>query len=176
MRISSASVFTAAITLAAISGCAVPDPDRNYTVQDNDAKVVLRSIGMPMNVDFSISSKFDACQGFERVGLVRDEGRGVLLPWVANLSSRLNRVPGELRAQVPGDSLIQVKGMGVWDAGRCGPVAASFPTQKGDTYLVEFVWTDTASCSLRVSDITVPTQPQPLAAKYRLCPRKMVGG
>jgi hypothetical protein len=170
-----ALALAAAITLAAITGCAVPDPDRLYTAQDNDAKVVLRSIGMPMNVDFSISSKSDACQGFERVGLVRDEGRGVLLPWIANLSSRLNRVPGELRAQVPGDSLIQVKGLGVWDAGRCGPVAASFPTQKSDTYLVEFVWTGTASCSLRASDITVPTQTKPVAARYRLCPRTMVG-
>lgn len=71
MRISAFSLLATVITLAMISGCAVADPDRHYTAQPDDAKVIFRSVNMPMNVDFSVSSNAAACKGFERVGLDR---------------------------------------------------------------------------------------------------------
>jgi hypothetical protein len=175
IQTSAAPFLTTAIALATISGCAVSDPDRHYKPQADDAKVIFRSVNMPMSVDFSVSSNTAVCKGFERVGLVRDEGRGVLLPWIVNLTGKFNKVPGQLQAPVPGDSLIQVKGFGSWEGGSCGPVAASFSTQKGDAYLVEFVWVGTSSCSLRVSDVTVPGDAKPVVVSYRLCPRAMLG-
>jgi hypothetical protein len=175
MRISATFLAATVMALAAISGCAVSDPDRRYAEQPTDAKIIFRSINMPMNVDFSVSSSTAGCKGFERVGLVRDEGKGVLLPWIVKLTGKFNKIPGELQAAVPGDVRMQVKGFGSWDAGKCGPVAATFPTRAGDTYLVEFVWSGISACSMRVSDVTVPSQAKAVGASYQSCPRAMFG-
>jgi hypothetical protein len=61
------------------------------TANSTDPNVVFRSKGMPMAVMYSVSSSPQACQGFERVGRVFDSGRGVLLPWIANLSEKANK-------------------------------------------------------------------------------------
>jgi hypothetical protein len=170
-----AFAFAAATVMAAgLSGCvAVPDPDRHYIAQDNDAKLILRSnsINLPMRVRFSVSSNAAACKGFEQIGFVGDDGKAVLSPWVyKQVVSRNGPPPVELQAGVPGDGVIQVKGFGAWGFGSsCGPIAATFPAKKGDTYLVEFVWNGTTSCSMRVNDVTVPTETRSVAASYRYC-------
>jgi hypothetical protein len=154
-------------------GCAAPDPQRTYVGKSNDAKLIVRSANMPMNVAFSVSSSTKSCEGFERIGTVRDSGRGVLLPWIANLTERASRVPVEQQAAIPAEQVIQVKGYGHWmdsgGNGRCGPLVAKFSVDPGTTYLVEFVWAGTSACSMRVSDISVATEVRPVPFERGFC-------
>jgi hypothetical protein len=138
----------------------------------DDAKVVFRSKGMPMPVMYWTSDSVAQCEGFQPVGRIFYSGRDVLLPWIAKLTESVNKgVMGtevsrerRLKPGVP----IQVKGlMGASsDDGlpnprysRCGPLVTAFTPQKARTYLVEFVFNGTRSCSQSVSDITDAAQP-----------------
>ena len=167
---------TAGITACfLITACASIDPPRNYVAQSNDAKLTFRSVNMPMEAGFSVSSSPKPCEGFERVGLVRDGGRQVLLPWIANLSDRLNRIPTSLEARAPSGKELQVKGLGSWFNGAsrssCGPLAAKFVPIESGSYLVEFVWSGTSACSMRVSNVTIPDKPELVPTQRLACSR-----
>src|SRR5690349_4994971 len=58
----------------------------------DDAKVVFKSSGMPMVMMYWMSAAPRACEGFEPVGRVFDSGRGILLPGIAHLTERVNKV------------------------------------------------------------------------------------
>lgn len=167
------STLFALVTL--LSACAMPDPPRNYTAQANDARLVLKSINMPMNVDYSVSSSTARCDGFEKVGTVRDSGRGTLLPGIAKMTNVFNKTPTQLDAKVPVDKPVQVKGYGNWfdgaSKGACGPLVAKFSVDPSASYLVEFVWSGTVACTLRVSDVSDPAAVKPVPAQMDSCPK-----
>jgi hypothetical protein len=133
---------------------------------------------MPMAVMYSVSSSPQACQGFEHVGRVFDSGRGVLLPWIANLSEKANKRIGRTEVSrvrtVSANVPIQVKGYSAWaDSSAnalqtttweqsCGPLVTTFTPEASKTYLVKFVFSGTSSCRQQVSDITNPQQPVPV--------------
>jgi hypothetical protein len=110
------------------------------------------------------------------VGLVRDGNKAEipdkdkLLPWILRAGEKLVKfedrimwIPVERDAAVAGDSRVLIKGTGWWTDGRsqglCSPSTATFRVAKANTYLVEIVWKDPASCSMRISDISVTAQP-----------------
>jgi hypothetical protein len=170
---------TIAIVLAAtiMAGCAT-QPARTYVAKKDDPKLILKSTGMPMNVEYSISSSDVACENFENVGTVHDSGRDVLLPWIANLTEKLNRVPLQLESAVSANKQVQVKGYGKWydstSSGTCGPIVTLFTPSESRTYLVEFVWEGTVRCSSRVSDITNPSDKKAVPVEFKHCPRSFM--
>jgi hypothetical protein len=178
----SARRLTLCFTGALLLGCTTvpPDPPRNYVGKSNDAILVVRSTDMPMGVEFSVSASAKACDGFESIGVVRDSGRGVLLPWIARLTDRLSSAPVERRASIPAGQVVQVKGYGSWrdsaGSGYCGPLVAKFPVVSGSTYLVEFVWKGTSACSIRVADTSVAGDVRPVPFERGVCPRPSVFG
>jgi hypothetical protein len=169
----------AIVLLAALGGCATPEPPKNFGANPGDPRLILKSTNMPMNVDYSISAGEKPCDDFEKVGTVRDSGRGVLLPWIANMSETFNKTPTKLETTIPGGKDIQVKAYGNWfdstSKGFCGPIVTKFPANASRTYLVEFVWAGTSACSVRVSDITDPTSAKSVAATAHDCPRPLFG-
>ncbi len=155
----------------ALAGCAM-EPRRNYIAQTGDAELQLRSVGMPMNVVYSISTSEVACEGFENTGAVRDSGEKVLLPWIVKMSSALNRVPTTLDTWAPANTTIQVKGYSSWQGnmGRssCGPVTKKFTTRAGGKYKVEFLWEGVRRCSMQVSDLSTDP-PAPIDSETLDC-------
>lgn len=160
-----------------LAGCAMPDPLRSYEPKATDAELVLVSVGMPTNVRYSISTSDARCDGFETVGEVRDSGRGAVMPWIANLTDKLNRTPTELRAMVPTGGPVQVKGYGHWfdgaSKGWCGPLVAKFSTQPLGKYRVEFAWSGTQACSLRVFDVGDAAVVKPVPVPITSCSKPM---
>lgn len=160
--------------VSVLAGCAI-EPRRNYTPQPKDATLHLRSTGMPMSAGFSISSASTACEGFEFAGSVRDGGEGVLLPWIAALSNKLNGVPTVREAAVPTDAPVQVKGFSSWQdqysRGSCGPVTKRFTPAADGVYRVEFVWAGMRKCGLRIVDISRPDEPREVLGESLICPR-----
>jgi tetratricopeptide (TPR) repeat protein len=155
----------------------------------DDAKVVFRSKGMPMPVMYWTSDSVTQCDGFQPVGRIFDSGRDVLLPWIAKMTESLNK--GVMRTEVsrerrlkPGVP-VQVKGLmgapmddGLPDPrySRCGPLVTAFTPGKARTYLVEFLFNGTQSCSQRVSDITDAAQPAVVDTYPLQCSPSMPGG
>ncbi|NML32841.1 tetratricopeptide repeat protein [Paraburkholderia antibiotica] len=151
----------------------VPAADRESALSSNadDAKLIFRSKGMPMGVMYWTSESATQCAGFQPVGKVFDSGRDVLLPWIARMTESFNK--GIDRTEVSREQIlkpgtpIQVKGLtgastpdGSPDTRYpyCGPLVTTFTPEKARTYLVEFVFNGTQSCSQRVSDITNPAK------------------
>ena len=149
----------------ALSGCAskylepaVPDP--------GDAVMLIRSSGMPMIVQYSISVDEEMCKGFETVGSVfANTAKGKVLPWIARLDEKSRRLLGattELKIRVRPDRPIQVKGYSNWtggsSSGSCGPLVTQFTPVSSHTYLVEFLWNGTISCAQAVFDVTNPDE------------------
>ncbi|MHA6885010.1 hypothetical protein [Ralstonia pseudosolanacearum] len=150
----------------------------------DDSKLIFKSRGMPAIVAYSISSSPQNCQGFERVGRVFDSGRGVLLPWIANLTEKankgINRAEVSRERNVKAGVPIQVMGYSRWSnssanalqttiwSQSCGPLVTSFKPGASRTYLVEFVFGGANGCQQQISDITNPEQPIPVAEQSTL--------
>jgi hypothetical protein len=141
-----------------------PNPD--------DAKVVFTTSGMPIPAKFWVSKSPKACEQFEPVGAVIDDGKKVLLPWIAKMNNKLNKLVmhGETSRDqyVKAGEPVQVKGLsGSEDRyGKgysCGPIVSAFTPQKGRTYSVNFDFQGTQSCSQSVKDVTDPDHPTPVA-------------
>lgn len=161
--------------LLALGGCAqkymepaVSDP--------SDAVLVIRSNGMPMLVQYSISFDEEMCKGFEKVGTVfANTAKGRVSSWIAKFDEKTRRLTGattELKVRIKPDRPIQVKAYSSWSdygAGMrrdssCGPLVSRFTPAGSHTYLVEFLWGDSASCGQAVSDITNPAEKKPVPA------------
>lgn len=66
-------------------------------------------------------------------------GRSVLLPWIADMSEKFNRIPARQEAAIPAHHVIQVKGYGSWwdmGGGSCGPLVAKFPVLPSGGFLI----------------------------------------
>ncbi|MGH8808108.1 MAG: hypothetical protein ACREX0_09540 [Noviherbaspirillum sp.] len=178
MKISSKQLCLALTTIAfVLCGCAMHAP-RTYTAKENDPTLILKSTGMPMNVEFAVNSGEVSCENFEHIGIVRDSGRGVLLPWIANMTEKLNSVPTQLHSVVPAHKQVQVRSYGKWydstSKGSCGPLVTTFTPQASSTYLVEFMWEGTARCASRVSDITNSLEKKSVPTQFQYCPRSFM--
>ncbi|QVX42050.1 hypothetical protein J4H89_24925 (plasmid) [Ralstonia solanacearum] len=154
------------------------------TVSSDDPKIVFKSRGMPAIVAYSISSSPQNCQGFERVGRVFDSGRGVLLPWIANVTEKankaVNRAEVSRERQVPAGVPVQIMGYSRWSnsstnaiqttiwSQSCGPLVTSFRPEASRTYLVEFVFGGANGCQQEISDITNPEQPIPVTEQVTI--------
>jgi hypothetical protein len=166
-------------------GCGTQTPRANAAkvhepklIHENDPTLILKSTGMPMNVEYSVNASEVSCENFEKVGTVRDSGRSVLLPWIARLSEKMNKIPTQLEKTVPAKTKIQVMGYGKWydgtSRGSCGPLVTEFTPDASSSYLVEFVWAGTARCSSRVFDITDPLEKKAVPVQYDHCPRSFL--
>lgn len=174
------------LTQVLMAGCAsVPPPvvvddiEHQRIVPGGSAKLILKSTGMPMDVEYSVNSSSEFCKNFEKAGTVRDVGEDVVLPWIAKLSKKLNRTPAEVERLVPAAREVQISGFGKWfnEAGRsntCGPVVTKFTPKEGSIYLVEFVWQGLVFCSGRVVDVTDPLDKKAVPVEYSVCPRSFM--
>lgn len=149
-----------------------PAEEASQTPNPDDAKVVFTTSGMPMPAKFWISKSTKACEQFEPIGAVIDDGKKVLLPWIAKMNRNLNKLVmhGETSRDqyVKVGEPVQVKGLsGSEDRyGKeysCGPIVSAFTPQKGRTYSVNFDFQGTQSCSQSVKDVTDPDHPTPVA-------------
>jgi hypothetical protein len=176
-----AALGLAPAALDLLNACAAPEPRRVHSLKPADATLILRSIDMPVYVDFSLRSGPSAqpCDGFEKVGTVRDGGGGKLLPWIAELGQWWNRAPGELQTSVPAGQRLDIKGYGAWygptTRGSCGPLVAAFVPASSHTYRVEFVWAGLSACSIRVSDTTHPSGVSDMPVHTYGCPSPPFG-
>jgi len=139
-------------------------------LEPGTAKLVMRAQGAPFTAAFEVSRAVAPCEGFEKVGTATDLGRGVVYPWVANMTTALTfgRKPrGYLEIEVDPAQRIQLRANS-FQHGRefssCGPFAAAFVPAVNRAYLVEFTWHD-STCSMRVSDATDPQRPVPVATE-----------
>ncbi len=140
-----------------------------YALQEvtpGTAKLVLRSTGAGISVQYATSTANTPCEGMEKHGTVRDVGRGVVLPSIAKLSfGGKEFIEQELAAPVN----VQVQGRGsFWQSnpffstwGQCDPLTARFAAQPNRAYLVNFQYTD-RQCKLDVFDATNPDAPVPV--------------
>jgi tetratricopeptide (TPR) repeat protein len=184
--ITTAALATTLALLLALTGCAhrQPRPDsasaqkKQHRVKQADAekpadptaaKLTFTSSGMPMAVGYWTSTSTQMCDAFQPVGRVFDSGRKVLLPWIANMTEKMNKavLHNEVsRTQYvqPGVP-IQVKGVsGNPDDRRfdsCGPLVTLFTPEPGKKYVVDFDFNGRASCSQSVMDVTDPDHPVP---------------
>jgi hypothetical protein len=135
------------------------------------AKLVVRSGGGSYDVHFSINKQDDTCHGFNKFATTRDNGRGVLLPWIADM----NPGPDGFAATeiTPGQTVI-VSGESSWlsatktgnvttsSSGHCGPKYSKFTPAVNHAYIVEFNWVGD-SCEQSLVDATDPDAPIPVA-------------
>lgn len=142
------------------------------------ARILMRSTGMPMNVDYSISASEQSCKDFTQIGAVRDKGQKVLSSWIVKLGEKLNSVPDQIETVVPAGQPVQVAGWGNWQdsksKGNCGPSIVSFQPAQMHTYLVEFVWQGTARCMSRVYDVTDPATRTAVPTERKYCSRSFM--
>lgn len=136
------------------------------SVKPGTAKLVMRSDGDPKDVLFSISSDEAVCGGFKELGTTRDSGRGVIYPWIADLSEIGRRGPVGFVASdlTPGQTIVvRGHGSGVTTArfDRCGPRYSQFTPQENHAYLAQFTWTR-KGCQQSIADVTDPDAPVPV--------------
>lgn len=174
------------MSLVIAAGCATTPSsvneygkERQLSAPAKSARLILKSTGMPMDVEYSINSSGESCKNFEKAGTIRDAGEDVVPPWIAKFSKKLNRTPAQVEKLVPATGVVQISGFGKWfnEAGRsstCGPVVTEFNPKVGSTYIVEFVWHGTASCSGRVVDVTDPVTTKVVLVEYAVCPRSFM--
>ncbi|MYM36672.1 hypothetical protein GTP44_16960 [Duganella sp. FT50W] len=147
-------------------------------LEAKQARILMRSTGMPMNVNYSVSTSEQSCKEFKDVGVVRDKGEKVLLSWIVKLGEKLSSVPDQLDTVVPAGQSVQVAGWGNWQdsrsKGNCGPEIMSFQPKDQHTYLVEFVWRGTSSCASRVQDVTDAAAKVAVQAERKVCPRSFM--
>lgn len=174
------------LLLALVTGCAGPvnykePPVATATVDSAQARIVMRSAGMPMSVSYAISTSPDACDNFTSAGRVFHSGREVLLPWIATMTEKsrkalLNDKP-QVEQMVAAGQTVQVKGYSAWSgsaqqmttSGACGPLTSQFTPAGGKTYLVEFRFTGTSECAQNVYEIGTAEQRLPVPVTPLLC-------
>jgi hypothetical protein len=136
------------------------------------AKLVVRSGGGSYDVRFSINKQDDACQGFNKFATTRDNGRGVLLPRIADMSpgpdgfASTDLAPGKtvvVRGESSYLTMTPAGGNSV-SSGHCGPMYSKFTPELNHAYIVEFNWVG-KSCEQSVVDATDPDAPVPVAAE-----------
>lgn len=139
----------------------LPPPDSAH------AKIIIRSSGLPANVVYTMSTSAEQCAGFEPAGVVFDSGKGVLLPWIEKMTSRLRRKMGavtEIERMVSASQPIQIQGYSTYmesnglftTTKKFGPLTTRFTPAGGKTYLVKFTFTGGGNCSQELSDVTDP--------------------
>lgn len=139
------------------------------SVTPGKAKLVFRSEGMGIPVAFSICLSSPGCSNPQDIGVVTDGGYGVLLPWIADLTSRSTK--GFIELEVTPADHIHVKGDAKWSSGgtsgnpvvtsrSCGPLWSTFSAIENHAYLVRFIWSGKSDlalqCKLEVLDATNP--------------------
>lgn len=142
------------------------------SVTPGTAKLVMRSEGSSGTVEFSMRTFSDDCNNFKSLGSVKYSGRGVIYPWIADLTQS-SKIPGFLSSElVPGQSVL-IRGNGSWNSatsygsgsnmtlvssGKCGPLLSRFTPVAGHAYLVQFNWENNI-CKQNVFDATNPDAP-----------------
>lgn len=157
--------------LVILVGCAggVPEykepPVATIAVKDNQARIVFRSAGLPITVNYAVDSSMSTSEDFTPIGRVFHSGREKLLPWIANLTEKSRRAISNEQPQiektVDAEHYIRIKGTSDWydsgqqvsTSGSCGPLFSQFTPKGGKTYLVEFRFNGTNSCSQQVYEI-----------------------
>ncbi|WP_433694034.1 hypothetical protein [Herbaspirillum seropedicae] len=165
------SAGAACAMLGMLAGCAggVPEykelPVATVVVKDSQARIVFRSVGMPMAVDYAVDSSTPTSQGFTPIGRVFHSGREKLLPWIATLTEKsrgaISNDQPQIEKTVDAEHLIRIRGTSGWSdvgqqittSGSCGPLFSQFTPEGGKTYLVEFRFNGTSSCSQQVYEI-----------------------
>lgn len=145
-------------------------------VEPGTAKLVMRSEGMGVSVQFSTSMSPQSCEGFSKPVIVADAGRGVLLPMVAKMARRGRKEYFEQQL-VPQDP-VQVRAYSVWSnssgapnmpttvsTGKCGPLTARFTPLADHAYVARWLYPDPGSCSLVIEDATNPDMPIKIEAE-----------
>lgn len=184
--------FATAWVVLSLSGCSLGktysqiDPEgakediRQHTgyyalksVSLDTTKLVLRSAGASYAVQFSTSTSTTACEGLEKQGTVRDQGRGVIYPWIANMGRGLSGNRGFLEQeletlpesiQVQGYASLQSSNTLYSTTGHCGPLTVQFQPKANRAYLVNFLFEGNA-CRMQVSDSTDPDAPIPVSTE-----------
>jgi len=148
------------------------------TVTPGTAKLVLRSERFPANVSFSMSDAEETCD-FKDLGSVRDSGRGVVYPWIADLTESLRpgtKPSGFIATDLVPGGRVLIRGYGSWAgfgstplSGECGPLLSEFTPVANRAYLVRFTW-EGGYCRQRVFDATDPDAPIPVPSEPgRIC-------
>jgi len=191
MRLKQHQFIMPSVLLAFVAGCASKAPSdykepaiATVAVDSEHARIVMRSAGMPMSVNYSISASPNTCEDFSWVGRVFHSGREVLLPWIANLTEKsrkaISRDLPQVEQVVLADRPVQIKGHSGWSdtsaqmtsSGSCGPLTSQFTPASGKTYLVEFRFSGTRSCTQKVYEIDAAEQRLPVAQVEPLQCRK----
>lgn len=185
-RLQLRSCLVPPLLLALVTGCAAPvnykEPAiATVAVDSTQARIVMRSAGMPMSVGYAVSTAPNACEDFTPVGRVFHSGREVLLPWIANLTEKSRKAVMKDLPQVdkvvPAGQPVQIKGYSAWSntsqqmttAGSCGPLTSQFTPAGGKTYLVEFRFSGASDCAQGVYEIDATEQRLPVPAVPLLC-------
>ncbi|QXI30706.1 hypothetical protein [Pseudomonas vanderleydeniana] len=139
------------------------------TVDAQHAKVIMKSAGNAIPVEFSIRRSADPDQRKEVLGTVVYTGRGQVFGWIAKLnetshSALLKHFP-QLEMRADADQLLEVSGYASGDTAAahytCGPISTRFTPQRSKVYLVEFQSTQ-QRCELHVYDVTKPKERIPV--------------
>ncbi len=165
------SAGVACAMLGLLTGCAegVPEykepPVATVAVKNSQARIVFRSAGMPMAVSYAVDSSTPTSEGFTPIGRVFHSGREQLLPWIATLTENTRGTISDEQLQiektVDAEHSIRIRGTSAWSdygqqintSGSCGPLFSQFIPEGGSTYLVEFRFKGTNSCSQQVYKI-----------------------
>lgn len=176
-------VFPFLVVVLFSSGCAVnkdlqPSAPASVAPTENNSKILMRSTGMPMHVDYSVGASDLECKELKDVGAVRDKGEKILLPWIVKLTEKLDQTPDQIETFVPAREPVQVSGISRWvdrsSTGHCGPVNVSFLPAEKHTYLVEFVLMGTSKCTSQVFDVTDSAKRVAVPVEFKTCPRSFL--
>lgn len=133
---------------------------------DDDATIVFQSKGWPAPVSYSVSTSGKSCEGFDNVGRVFDSGRGTILPWIAKLTEKadkLARIEVSRTRTVKAGVPLQIRSISILTESTdrrvisehtCGPYETTFIPQKGKTYRAEFVFLANERCEQHITDVT----------------------
>ncbi len=140
-------------------------------VDPGTSKLVMRSEGMSVPVQFSVSTSPKACDAFSKPVAVVDLGRGVLLPSIAKMTKRGRKefLDQQLIPQEP----VQVRAYSEWSSsmgggpnmpttiqsGKCGPLVKRFTPQSDHAYVARLLFVDFRECSLVIEDASNPDMP-----------------
>jgi len=140
------------------------------TVSPGKSKVVFRSEGSGALVGFASSTSPVACEGLSKLEPVRNSGRGVIYPWIADMTMAHSNAKGFRVKEFEPTEGLQVRSSAWLPGGngirsqRCGPVASRFRLNADKIYLVEFVW-EGKTCRQEIFDVTDRNSPQVLPAE-----------
>ena len=140
-------------------------------VTPGTAKLVMRSEGIGVSVQFATSTSLQPCENFSKQGIVADAGHGVLLPSIAKMIRGDRK--GFLEQQLTPQQPLQVRAYSAWSSssnagpnmpttvrnGECGPLVARFTPQADHAYVARLLYPDAEHCSLIVDDATNPDAP-----------------